>query len=114
MEIPLQLAYESGVGVYCDDLSPVSPPETMDMRGGTYPGEALRSRNTPFMGVIDKTARTHQYIPQPPAAGRSWAVSSLDTVVTSPATSPSNMAATHGYNQPSGLDRKSTRLNSSH
>ncbi|XP_067088925.1 protein TANC2 isoform X1 [Osmerus mordax] len=119
MEIPLQLAYESGVGVYCDDLSPVSPPETMDMRvvGGTYPGEALRSRNTPFMGVIDKTARTHQYIPpHPPAAGRSWAVSSLDTVVTSPATSPSNMAATHGYNQPSGLSHIAyyNRTNNAH
>ncbi|TRY96476.1 hypothetical protein DNTS_031529 [Danionella cerebrum] len=95
MEIPLKISYEAG---YHDDLSPVSPPQTNDFRvvGGTYPGEALRSRTTPFMGIIDKTARTHQYIPQPPSlassssGSRPWTVSSLDTVVNSPATSPSN------------------------
>uniref|UniRef100_A0AAY4E1U1 Tetratricopeptide repeat, ankyrin repeat and coiled-coil containing 2a n=1 Tax=Denticeps clupeoides TaxID=299321 RepID=A0AAY4E1U1_9TELE len=99
MEIPLKLSYEGG---FCDDLSPVSPPQATDIRvvGGTYPGEALRSRATPFMGIIDKTARTQQYLQQPPSmasssSSRSWAVSSLDTVVTSPATSPSNM----GYGQ---------------
>lgn len=100
MEIPLKLSYESG---YHDDLSPVSPPQGTDFRvvGGTYPGEALRSRNTPFMGIIDKTARTHQYLPQQPSlvssssSSRPWTVSSLDTVVNSPATSPSNV----GYGQ---------------
>ncbi|XP_030649404.1 LOW QUALITY PROTEIN: protein TANC2 [Chanos chanos] len=99
MEIPLKLAYEAG---YCDDLSPVSPPQGTDVRvvGGTYPGEAVRSRATPFMGIIDKTARTQQYLQQQPSlasssSSRSWAVSSLDTVVTSPATSPGNM----GYGQ---------------
>ncbi|KAK9977416.1 hypothetical protein ABG768_019230 [Culter alburnus] len=100
MEIPLKISYE---GSYHDDLSPMSPPQGTDFRvvGGTYPGEALRSRNTPFMGIIDKTARTQQYIQQQPSlassssSSRPWAVSSLDTVVNSPATSPSNM----GYGQ---------------
>ncbi|KAI2666464.1 Protein TANC2 [Labeo rohita] len=100
MEIPLKLSYE---GSYHDDLSPVSPPQGTDFRvvGGTYPGEALRSRTTPFMGIIDKTARTQQYLQQPPSlassssGSRPWTVSSLDTVVNSPATSPSNM----GYGQ---------------
>ncbi|KAG5832061.1 hypothetical protein ANANG_G00287100 [Anguilla anguilla] len=82
MEVLLNPAYES----YCDDLSPVSPPQQCDGRGGggggAYPGEAARSRTTPFMGVIDKTARTHtqsqQYLQQP---SRPWAVSSLDMAV---------------------------------
>uniref|UniRef100_A0A9J7YN41 Tetratricopeptide repeat, ankyrin repeat and coiled-coil containing 2a n=1 Tax=Cyprinus carpio carpio TaxID=630221 RepID=A0A9J7YN41_CYPCA len=100
MEIPLKLSYE---GSYHDDLSPVSPPQGTDFMvvGGTYPGEALRSRTTPFMGIIDKTARTQQYLQQQPSlassssGSRPWTVSSLDTVVNSPATSPSNM----GYGQ---------------
>ncbi|KAF4116335.1 hypothetical protein G5714_003824 [Onychostoma macrolepis] len=100
MEIPLKLSYE---GSYHDELSPVSPPQGTDFRvvGGTYPGEALRSRTTPFMGIIDKTARTQQYLQQQPSlassssGSRPWTVSSLDTVVNSPATSPSNM----GYGQ---------------
>ncbi|KAK7175123.1 hypothetical protein R3I93_002122 [Phoxinus phoxinus] len=100
MEIPLTISYE---GNYHDDLSPMSPPQGTDFRvvGGTYPGEALRSRNTPFMGIIDKTARAQQFIQQQPSlassssGSRPWAVSSLDTVVNSPATSPSNM----GYGQ---------------
>ncbi|XP_071399235.1 protein TANC2-like, partial [Centroberyx affinis] len=98
MDLPLDLAYEGGVTGYRDDLFPVSPPQS-DMRmlgGGTYPGEALRSsRNTPFMGVIDKTARVNQQQAPPassscPAPSRSWAVSSLDTVVTSPSKTPSS------------------------
>ncbi|KAK3532635.1 hypothetical protein QTP86_027369 [Hemibagrus guttatus] len=97
MEIPLKLAYEGG---YSDDLSPVSPPQGTDMRvlGGTYPGEALRARSTPFMGIIDKTARTQQFLQQPSSSSsssRTWAVSSLDTVVSSPATSPGNMTYGH-------------------
>uniref|UniRef100_A0A8C7D8R8 Tetratricopeptide repeat, ankyrin repeat and coiled-coil containing 2 n=1 Tax=Oncorhynchus kisutch TaxID=8019 RepID=A0A8C7D8R8_ONCKI len=105
MEIPLQLSYEDG-SVYCDDLSPVSPPQGSDIRvvGGTYPDKALRSRNTPFMGVVDKTARTHQYLPpQPQTIGRSWAISSLDTVVTSSTTSPGNIGPQHGYSQQPSL-----------
>uniref|UniRef100_A0A8B9GU32 Tetratricopeptide repeat, ankyrin repeat and coiled-coil containing 2a n=1 Tax=Astyanax mexicanus TaxID=7994 RepID=A0A8B9GU32_ASTMX len=96
MEIPLKMAYEGG---YCDAPSPVSPPSMVG--GGTYPGESVRSRSTPFMGIIDKTARTQQY-QQPPSSlapssssSRAWAISSLDTVVSSPATSPGNT----GYGQ---------------
>ncbi|KAL0992932.1 hypothetical protein UPYG_G00101110 [Umbra pygmaea] len=118
MEIPLQLSYE-GSGVYGDDLSPVSPPLGSDMRvvGGTYPDKALRSRNTPFMGIVDKTARTHQYLPpQAQTTGRSWAVSSLDTVVTSPATSPGNMGPQHSYSQQPGLSHIAyyNRTNNAH
>ncbi|XP_066554598.1 protein TANC2 isoform X2 [Amia ocellicauda] len=87
MEIPLKPSYErSG-----DDLSPVSPSQGGgggDGRGGgVYQVETSRSRTTPFMGIIDKTARTQQYLHQP---SRPWAVSSLDTVITSP-TSPGNL-----------------------
>ncbi|XP_041433192.1 protein TANC2 isoform X2 [Xenopus laevis] len=69
MEIPLKPAYER----LCDELSPVSPPQ------GTYPNEP-RSRTTPFMGIIDKTARTQQY-PHHHQTSRPWAVSSVDTVL---------------------------------
>ncbi|KAJ8284474.1 hypothetical protein COCON_G00033240 [Conger conger] len=79
MEIPLQPAYERP----CDDLSPVSPSQGAAL----YQAEPARSRTTPFMGIIDKTARTQQYLHQP---SRPWAVSSLDTVITSP-TSPGNL-----------------------
>uniref|UniRef100_A0A8C9WQ26 Tetratricopeptide repeat, ankyrin repeat and coiled-coil containing 2 n=1 Tax=Sander lucioperca TaxID=283035 RepID=A0A8C9WQ26_SANLU len=58
MEIPLQATYERT----CDDMSPISPSQG---GGGLYPGEPTRSRNTPFMGIIDKTARTQQYLHQP-------------------------------------------------
>uniref|UniRef100_A0A674PE28 Tetratricopeptide repeat, ankyrin repeat and coiled-coil containing 2 n=1 Tax=Takifugu rubripes TaxID=31033 RepID=A0A674PE28_TAKRU len=75
--------------------------------GGTYPGEAGRSsRNTPFMGVIDRTARVHQqYQHAPPSPSsclspsRSWAVSSVDTVITSPTKTPANQ----GQFQPPSL-----------
>ncbi|KAJ7992572.1 hypothetical protein DPEC_G00280080 [Dallia pectoralis] len=118
MEIPLRLSYDAG-GVYCDDLSPASPPQGTDMRvvGGTYPDKALRSRNTPFMGIVDKTARTHQYLPpQPQTSGRPWAVSSLDTVVTSPATSPGNMGPQHSYSQTASLSHIAyyNRTNNAH
>uniref|UniRef100_A0A665WCX8 Tetratricopeptide repeat, ankyrin repeat and coiled-coil containing 2 n=1 Tax=Echeneis naucrates TaxID=173247 RepID=A0A665WCX8_ECHNA len=58
MEIPLQATYERT----CDDISPISPSQG---GGGLYQGETTRSRNTPFMGIIDKTARTQQYLHQP-------------------------------------------------
>ncbi|KAJ8364734.1 hypothetical protein SKAU_G00135650 [Synaphobranchus kaupii] len=55
------------------------------------------------MGIIDKTARTQQYLHQP---SRPWAVSSLDTVITSP-TSPGNLAQQGGggpsYSPPTSL-----------
>uniref|UniRef100_A0A8C2ZCH7 Tetratricopeptide repeat, ankyrin repeat and coiled-coil containing 2 n=1 Tax=Cyclopterus lumpus TaxID=8103 RepID=A0A8C2ZCH7_CYCLU len=69
MEIPLQASYERA----CDDISPISPSQG---GGGLYPGESARSRNTPFMGIIDKTARTHQYLHQP---SRSRAMTSMDS-----------------------------------
>uniref|UniRef100_A0A8C5A9W0 Tetratricopeptide repeat, ankyrin repeat and coiled-coil containing 2b n=1 Tax=Gadus morhua TaxID=8049 RepID=A0A8C5A9W0_GADMO len=84
MEISLQATYERG----CDDISPISPSQG---GGGLYPGEATRSRNTPFMGIIDKTARTQQqqYLHQP---SRPWAMTSMDSAI-SP-TSPGQLV--HG------------------
>ncbi|XP_043955304.1 protein TANC2-like isoform X3 [Gambusia affinis] len=63
--------------------------------GGTYPGEAGRSSRNP---ITDKSVRVHQqYHQQVPCSSasclslsRSWAVSSVDTIVTSPSKSPSN------------------------
>ncbi|KAK1878333.1 Protein TANC2 [Dissostichus eleginoides] len=92
MDIPLDL---NTAGGYHDDLFLISSPqsEVCMVGGGTYPGEAGRSsRNTPFMGVVDRTARVQQQFPQQTTSGsasclspsRSWAVSSVDTVVTSP------------------------------
>ncbi|XP_021171417.2 protein TANC2 isoform X1 [Fundulus heteroclitus] len=102
----MDLPSESMGGVYgChDDLFLNSSPQSeMCMGGGgTYPGEAGRSsRNTPFMGITDKTVRVHQqYQQQAPSSSasclspsRSWVVSSVDTVVTSPSKSPANHGA---------------------
>ncbi|KAA8584762.1 hypothetical protein FQN60_003456, partial [Etheostoma spectabile] len=97
-----------GVTAYHDDLFLISSAqsETCMVEGGTYPGEAGRSsRNTPFMGVVDRTARVHQrYQQQAPSSSasclspsRSWAVSSVDTVVTSPSKTPANQG---GLGQP--------------
>uniref|UniRef100_A0A4W6E5D6 Tetratricopeptide repeat, ankyrin repeat and coiled-coil containing 2 n=1 Tax=Lates calcarifer TaxID=8187 RepID=A0A4W6E5D6_LATCA len=71
MEIPLQATYERT----CDDISPISPSQG---GGGLYQGETTRSRNTPFMGIIDKTARTQQYLHQP---SRSRAMTSMDSAI---------------------------------
>uniref|UniRef100_A0A8C1J8T5 Tetratricopeptide repeat, ankyrin repeat and coiled-coil containing 2 n=1 Tax=Cyprinus carpio TaxID=7962 RepID=A0A8C1J8T5_CYPCA len=91
MEIPLQTAYERSF----DEPSALSPSQS-----GLYSGEPARSRTTPFMGIIDKTARTQQqYLHQP---SRAWPVSSLESVITSP-TSPGNLihqASTEYYVQP--------------
>ncbi|KAJ8379019.1 hypothetical protein AAFF_G00231880 [Aldrovandia affinis] len=96
MEIPLQPSYEPSYERSCDDLSSVSPSQG----GGVYPGETTRSRTTPFMGIIDKTARTAQYVQQP---SRPWAVSSLDTLITSP-TSPGSLAQQgSSYSPPTSL-----------
>lgn len=103
MDLPSDLASVGGVTGYHDDLFLISSPqsEICMVGGGTYPGEAGRSsRNTPFMGVIDKTARVHQQYQQqgPPSSAsclspsRSWAVSSVDTVVTSPGKTPTNQS----------------------
>ncbi|KAM4531161.1 protein TANC2 isoform 1-T1 [Odontesthes bonariensis] len=113
-----------GVTGYHDDLFLVSSPqsETSMAGGGTYPGEAGRSsRNTPFMGVIDKTVRVHQqYQQQVPSSSpsclspsRSWAVSSVDTVVTSPSKNPAN----HGGfapNHPSSIAYYNRSNNNAH
>ncbi|KAI5103126.1 protein TANC2 isoform X2, partial [Silurus meridionalis] len=95
MEIPLQVAYERSF----DEPSSLSPSQS-----GLYPSEPARSRTTPFMGVIDKTARTQQqYLHQP---SRAWPVSSLDNVITSP-TSPGNLihqaSTASSYSPPTSL-----------
>ncbi|XP_058477342.1 protein TANC2 isoform X11 [Solea solea] len=92
MEIPLQATYERS----CDDISPISPSQG---GGGLYPGEATRSRNTPFMGIIDKTARTQQYLHQP---SRSRAMTSMDSAI-SP-TSPGQLVQQGStYSPPASL-----------
>lgn len=99
MDLPSDLASARSISGYHDDNFLIASPqsEICMSGGGTYPGEVGRSsRNTPFMGVIDKTARVHQqYQQQAPSSSasclspsRSWAVSSVDTVVTSPSKNP--------------------------
>ncbi|XP_043958966.1 protein TANC2 isoform X6 [Gambusia affinis] len=91
MEIPLQATYERT----CDDISPISPSQS----GGLYQGETTRSRNTPFMGIIDKTARTQQYLHQP---GRSRPMTSMDSAI-SP-TSPGQLVQQGStYSPPASL-----------
>nr|XP_055032898.1 protein TANC2 isoform X3 [Misgurnus anguillicaudatus] len=95
MEIPLQAAYDRSF----DEPSALSPSQS-----GLYSGEPARSRTTPFMGVIDKTARTQQqYLHQP---SRAWPVSSLESVITSP-TSPGNLihqaSTASSYSPPTSL-----------
>ncbi|KAM4716182.1 protein TANC2 isoform 7-T7 [Anableps anableps] len=91
MEIPLQTTYERT----CDDISPISPSQS----GGLYQGETTRSRNTPFMGIIDKTARTQQYLHQP---GRSRPMTSMDSAI-SP-TSPGQLVQQGStYSPPASL-----------
>ncbi|KAL7379306.1 hypothetical protein ABVT39_025845 [Epinephelus coioides] len=108
MDSPSDLTSVGGVAGYHDDLFLISSPqsEICMVGGGTYPGEAGRSsRNTPFMGIIDRTARVQpQYQQQAPSSSasclspsRSWAVSSVDTVVTSPSKAPTTQG---GYSQP--------------
>uniref|UniRef100_A0A3B4BD62 Uncharacterized protein n=1 Tax=Periophthalmus magnuspinnatus TaxID=409849 RepID=A0A3B4BD62_9GOBI len=91
MEIPLQASYERS----CDDISPISPSQG----GGLYPGETTRSRNTPFMGIIDKTARTQQYLHQP---SRTRPMTSMDSAI-SP-TSPGQLVSQGStYSPPASL-----------
>ncbi|XP_040922440.1 protein TANC2 isoform X1 [Toxotes jaculatrix] len=92
MEIPLQATYERT----CDDISPISPSQG---GGGLYQGETTRSRNTPFMGIIDKTARTQQYLHQP---SRSRPMASMDSAI-SP-TSPGQLVQQGStYSPPASL-----------
>uniref|UniRef100_A0A8C8CS92 Tetratricopeptide repeat, ankyrin repeat and coiled-coil containing 2 n=1 Tax=Oncorhynchus tshawytscha TaxID=74940 RepID=A0A8C8CS92_ONCTS len=104
MEIPLQVAYEGYEGYEhsCnDDISPISPAQGGG--GGLYQGEGTRSRTTPFMGIIDKTARTHQtqYLQQP-SSQRPWAMTSMDSGI-SP-TSPGQLIQQgSSYSPPTSL-----------
>uniref|UniRef100_A0A7N5ZZN7 Tetratricopeptide repeat, ankyrin repeat and coiled-coil containing 2 n=1 Tax=Anabas testudineus TaxID=64144 RepID=A0A7N5ZZN7_ANATE len=90
MEIPLQATYERT----CDDISPISPSQG---GGGLYQGEPTRSRNTPFMGIIDKTARTQQYLHQP---SRSRAMTSMDCAI-----SPTSPGQLTNNSQPPSLGK---------
>lgn len=121
VDLPSDLASVGEVPGYHDDLFLTSSPqsETCIVGGGTYPGEAGRSsRNTPFMGVIDRTARVNQqYQQQDPSSSssglspsRSWAVSSVDTVVTSPSKTPANQ----GQFPPSSLAYHNRSNNNAH
>lgn len=95
MELTSDLVSPGDAPGYHDDFF-LTQSEICMSGGGTYPGEAGRSsRNTPFMGVIDRTARVHQqyqHAPSSPSSclspSRSWAVSSVDTVITSPTKAP--------------------------
>uniref|UniRef100_A0A1A7WK83 Tetratricopeptide repeat, ankyrin repeat and coiled-coil containing 2 n=2 Tax=Iconisemion striatum TaxID=60296 RepID=A0A1A7WK83_9TELE len=93
--------------------------------GGTYPGEAGHSsRNTPFMGVTDKTVRVHQqYQQQAPSSSafclspsRSWAMSSVDTVVTSPSKNPASRGgfAPHQTSSIAYYNRSNNNAHSGH
>ncbi|KAG7233882.1 hypothetical protein INR49_006468 [Caranx melampygus] len=108
VDLHSDMASVGGVMSYHDDLFLISSPqsEINMVGGGTYPGEVGRSsRSTPFMGVTDKKVRVHQqYQQQAPSSSssclspsRSWAVSSVDTVVTSPSKTPTNQG---GFSQP--------------
>uniref|UniRef100_A0A8P4GAC2 Tetratricopeptide repeat, ankyrin repeat and coiled-coil containing 2a n=1 Tax=Dicentrarchus labrax TaxID=13489 RepID=A0A8P4GAC2_DICLA len=122
MDLPSDLASVGEVSGYHDDLFLISSPqsETCMVGGGTYPGEAGRSsRNTPFMGVVDRTARVHQQYQQAPSSSasclspsRSWAVSSVDTVVTSPSKNPTNQG--FGQLQPSSIAYHNRSNNNAH
>ncbi|AWP18389.1 putative protein TANC2 [Scophthalmus maximus] len=124
MDFPSDLASVAGVTGYHDDLFLISSPqaEICMVGGGTYPGEAGRSsRSTPFMGVIDKTVRVHQqYEQKVPSSSssclspsRSWAVSSVDTVVTTPGKTP---ASKGGFSQlqPSSIAYHNRSNNNAH
>lgn len=124
VDVPLDLASVGGVTGYHDDLFLVSSPqsETCMIGGGTYPGEAGRSaRNTPFMGLIDKTGRVYQQYQHqaPPTSSscvtpsRTWAVSSLDTVVTSPSKTPTNHGS-FSQPQPSSIAYHNRSNNNAH
>ncbi|XP_078125342.1 protein TANC2 isoform X2 [Sander vitreus] len=124
MDLPSDLTSAGGVTGYHDDLFLISSPqsEICMVGGGTYPGEACRSsRDTPFMGVVDRTARVHQqYQQQAPSSSasclspsRSWAVSSVDTVVTSPSKTPANQGG-FGQPQPSSIAYHNRSNNNAH
>nr|XP_043906356.1 protein TANC2 isoform X3 [Solea senegalensis]XP_043906357.1 protein TANC2 isoform X3 [Solea senegalensis] len=124
IDLTPDLASGGGVTGYHDDLFLTSSPqsETCMVGGGTYPGEAGRSsRSTPFMGVIDKTVRVQQQCQQQAPSSsssclspsRSWAVSSVDTVVSSPSKNPSNQGG-FAPPQPSSIAYHNRSNNNAH
>uniref|UniRef100_A0A3P8TYL1 Tetratricopeptide repeat, ankyrin repeat and coiled-coil containing 2 n=1 Tax=Amphiprion percula TaxID=161767 RepID=A0A3P8TYL1_AMPPE len=124
MDPSSELSSVGGVTGYHDDLFLISSPQSdiCMAGGGTYPGEAGRSsRNTPFMGINDKTARVNQqYQQQAPSSSasclspsRSWAVSSVDTVVTSPSKNPTNQGG-FAPPQPSSIAYHNRSNNNAH
>uniref|UniRef100_A0A3B4XKI9 Tetratricopeptide repeat, ankyrin repeat and coiled-coil containing 2 n=1 Tax=Seriola lalandi dorsalis TaxID=1841481 RepID=A0A3B4XKI9_SERLL len=124
MDLPSDLASVGGVTGYHDDLFLISSPQSEIgmVGGGTYPGEVGRSsRSTPFMGVTDKKVRVHQqYQQQAPSSSssclspsRSWAVSSVDTVVTSPSKTPTNQGG-FSHAQPSSIAYHNRSNNNAH
>ncbi|XP_061701795.1 protein TANC2 isoform X2 [Syngnathoides biaculeatus] len=101
VDLPSQAFTGEMIGHLDDLMLNCSPQAECVVGGGTYPGEAGRSsRNMPYMGVNDKSVRVlQQYQQQPSPASssslspsRSWAVSSVDTIITSPAKHPSKQA----------------------
>ncbi|XP_041673484.1 protein TANC2 isoform X2 [Cheilinus undulatus] len=118
MDIPPDLGGFTG---YHDDFFLNSVPQSeMCIGGGTYPGEAGRSsRNTPFMGISDRTTRVHQQYQAPSSSSsclspsRSWAVSSVDTVVSSPSKTPSNQGGL-SKPQPSSIAYYNRSNNNAH
>ncbi|XP_051905987.1 protein TANC2-like isoform X2 [Hippocampus zosterae] len=98
-----------------DHPAPAPPPRTeRAVGGGTYPGEAGRSssRNAPpYAGLGDESARARLRAPPAPPPGlgpsRSWAVSSVDTVVTP----PDKQCAEPGLSQPAFLIARHNRSN---
>ncbi|XP_057716881.1 protein TANC2 [Corythoichthys intestinalis] len=101
MDLPSQAFTGDLIGHFDDLVLNSSPQVECVVGGGTYPGEAGRlSRNTPYMGLNDKSVRVQQQYQQqaPPASSsslspsRSWAVSSVDTIITSPGKHPGDQA----------------------
>ncbi|XP_074552023.1 protein TANC2-like isoform X2 [Halichoeres trimaculatus] len=122
MDVPSDLGSVGGFSGYDDFYLNSSPQSDMCIGGGTYPGEAGRSsRNTPFMGINDRTTRVHQqFQQQAPSSSssclspsRSWAVSSVDTVVSSPSKTPNTQGGL-GKPQPSSIAYYNRSNNNAH
>ncbi|XP_029364330.1 protein TANC2 [Echeneis naucrates] len=124
MDLPSDLDSVGAVTGYHDDLFLISSPQSeISMGGGgTYPGEVGRSsRSTPFMGVTDRKVRVQQQYQQQPPSGsssclspsRSWAVSSVDMVVTSPSKTPASQGG-FTQTQPSSIAYHNRSNNNAH
>ncbi|XP_061829737.1 protein TANC2 isoform X2 [Nerophis lumbriciformis] len=117
IDLPLHIPTGEVIG-HRDDLVLISSPQpdTCLVGGGTYPGEAGRSRNTPYMGLNDKSVRTQG----PPTSSsvlspsRSWAVSSVDTIVTSPGKTPTKQAESSQFQQPFSIAYHNRSNNNGH